>query len=187
MFDRRYLPYWATLLVFLGALVTLYMMGRNLICPCGEIKIWYSGDDSGQGSQHLFDWYSPSHLIHGFLFFGFLWLVARRLSVGWRLLIATIVEVSWEVLENTETVINRYREFTVSGEYWGDAVINSAADVAMMFVGFWLALRLPIWVSLLIIVGFEVLTTWLIRDGLTLNIIMLVAPSDAILNWQAGG
>ncbi|HHB80180.1 MAG TPA: DUF2585 family protein, partial [Aliiroseovarius sp.] len=156
-------------------------------CPCGAVKLWYSGDDSGQGSQHLLDWYSPSHLIHGFLFYGALWLVARRLPVGWRLFIATLVEAGWEMLENTEAVISRYREFTVSGEYWGDAVVNSAADIAMMFVGFWLALRLPLWLSIAIIVFFEVLTTWLIRDGLTLNIIMLVAPSEAILNWQSGG
>jgi len=187
MIDRKTLPYWATALVFLGALLALYLMGRNLICPCGEVKLWYSGGDSGQDSQHLLDWYSPSHLIHGFLFYGALWLVARRLPVGWRLFIATLVEAGWEILENTETVINRYRQFTVSGEYWGDAVINSAADITMMFVGFWLAMRLPIWLSIAIIVFFEVLTTWLIRDGLTLNIIMLVAPSEAILNWQAGG
>ncbi len=149
MFDRRTLPYWATFVVFAGTLIILWMMGRNVICPpCGDIRIWYSGgDDSGQGgSQHLMDWYTPSHLIHGFLFYGATFLVLRKLALGWRLLIATLVECAWEIAENTEAVINRYREFTVSGEYWGgDAVINSAADVAAMFVGFWLALRLPIW------------------------------------------
>lgn len=186
MFDRRYLPYWATFVIFAGSLVILWMMGRNVICPCGDIRIWYSGDDSGQGSQHLMDWYTPSHLIHGILFYGATLLVLPKLALGWRLAIATLVECAWEVLENTEAVINRYREFTVSGEYWGDAVINSAVDVAAMFVGFWLALRLPIWASIAIILGFELLTTWLIRDGLALNIIMLIVPSEAILDWQSG-
>lgn len=187
MFDRRFLPYWAVLFVTIATLVTLLAMGRNFSCPCGYTLLWYAGDDSGQGSQHLLDWYSPSHLIHGFLFYGATFLLMRRFALGWRLLVSTIVEGAWEVAENTEAVINRYREFTVSGEYWGDSVVNSAADLAAMFLGFWLALRLPVWISILIIVGFEVLTTFLIRDGLALNIIMLLAPSEAILEWQSAG
>lgn len=185
MFDRRHLPYWAVFFVTSATLVILLLMGRNLYCPCGYVLLWYSGDDSGQGSQHLLDWYAPSHLIHGFLFYGITFLTMRRFALGWRLLVATIVEGAWEVLENTEAVINRYREFTVSGEYWGDAVINSSADLLAMFLGFWLALRLPIWASITIVAGFELLTTWLIRDGLALNIIMLLMPSEAILEWQS--
>ena len=182
MFDRRFLPYWATFFVFAASLVILWAMGRNVICPCGEIWLW---DGSG-GSQHLFDWYTASHLIHGFLFYGATFLVMRRAALGWRLAVATLVECAWEVVENTPWVINRYRETTVSEDYWGDAVINSSADVVAMFVGFWLALRLPVWATIAIIIGFEVFTTWLIRDGLALNILMLLAPSDAILQWQQG-
>lgn len=190
MLDRKFLPYWATFIVTIATLVILFWMGRNLYCPCGYVKVWYAGDDGGQGSQHLLDWYSASHLIHGFLFYGLMYLISRalpRFTMGWRLLAATLIEGAWEIAENTEAVINRYREFTVSGEYYGDAVINSGADLAAMFLGFWLALRLPVWASIAIIIGFEVLTTWLIRDGLTLNIIMLLAPSEAILSWQSGG
>jgi len=187
MFARRFLPYWATGFVTVATLVTLWAMGRNITCPCGHTLLWYGGNDNVQSSQHLFDWYSPSHLIHGILFYGATFLVMRRFALGWRLLVATLVEGAWEILENTETVINRYREFTVSGEYWGDSVVNSAADLGAMFLGFWLALRLPIWVSVLIIIGFEALTTWLIRDGLALNIIMLLMPSETILEWQSAG
>lgn len=187
MFERRFLPYWAVSFVAVATLVTLALMGRNLICPCGTVKLWYAGGDTGQSSQHLLDWYFPSHLIHGFLFYGLTFLTLRRVALGWRLLIATIIEGIWEVIENTEAVINRYREHTISGEYYGDAVINSASDLAAMFLGFWLALRLPIWASVAIIVGFELLTMWLIRDGLALNIIMLIAPNEAILAWQSGG
>ncbi|MCI2400220.1 DUF2585 family protein [Aliiroseovarius subalbicans] len=186
MFERRFLPYWATGFVFVATLVILWAMGRNLICPCGDIRLWYAGDDSGQNSQHLLDWYAPSHLIHGLLFYGATFLVMRKLALGWRLLAATLVECAWEVVENTEAVINRYREFTVSGEYWGDAVINSAMDIGAMFLGFWLALRLPVWLSVAIIVGFELITIFVIRDGLALNVIMLLWPSEAILNWQSG-
>ncbi len=182
MFDRRYLPYWATFFVFVATLVTLWAMGRNLICTCGQVRFW---DGSGS-SQHLFDWYAPSHLIHGFLFYGATFLLMRRVALGWRLLVATLVECAWEVVENTEAVINRYREQTVSEDYWGDAVINSGLDVVAMFVGFWLALRLPVWATIAIIIGFELFTTWVIRDGLALNIIMLLRPSEAILNWQSG-
>ncbi len=186
MFERRYLPYWAVLFITVASAAVLYLMGRVAICPCGYVLPWYLPLGTDQGNMHLTDWYTPSHLIHGILFYAALWLVARRLQVGWRLAIATLVEAAWEIIENTDAVISRYREVTISLDYIGDSVINSTFDILAMLVGFWLAARLPVWASVAIIVGFEVLTTTLIRDGLALNIIMLLAPSEAIMQWQGG-
>jgi len=186
MFDRRMMPYWVTAFMVLATAIILLAMGRVPICTCGIVKIWHGQTMSSESSQHLTDWYTPSHLIHGILFYGALWLVARRMQIGWRLVIATLVEAAWEIVENTDAIINRYREVTISLDYFGDSVINSVFDILAMLVGFWLAARLPVWASVAIVVGFEVLTIFVIRDGLALNIIMLIAPSEAIMQWQSG-
>ncbi len=174
-------------LITLIAMIVLYVMGRDLICACGTVKLWGGNAPLTESSKHLLDWYSPSHLLHGFLFFGLLWLVARRVPLGWRLVIATLIEACWEVLENTPMIINTYRELPAGAGYSGDSVINSFMDICLMVLGFWLASRLPVWLSVLIIVGFEALTIWLIRDGLALNILMLIYPIDAVAIWQTGG
>lgn len=173
------------LLIIAATAAVLYFMGRVPICKCGHVKLWYFELNTSEGSQHLIDWYTPSHLLHGILFYAILWLVARRMDIGWRLVIATLVEAAWEIAENTNAVIERYREVTISLDYFGDSVINSVADLFAMTVGFWLAGRLPVWASVAVVIGFEVLTTALIRDGLALNIIMLISPLDAIRDWQA--
>jgi len=183
--NRRNFPYWLVFAIFLATIATLLIMGREPICKCGTVKFWYFELMTSEGSQHLIDWYTPSHLLHGVLFYGLLWLFARRLGVGWRLVIATLIEAAWEILENTNAVIERYREVTISLDYYGDSVINSAADLIAMFIGFWLARRIPVWASVAVVIGFEVLTTALIRDGLTLNIVMLLYPLDIIRDWQA--
>ena len=187
MMHRAMLPYWITAVLLLATLAILLWMGRVPICTCGYVKLWHGETMSSENSQHLMDWYTPSHLLHGLIFYWALWLVARRVSYGWRLVIATVVECAWEILENTDRVIERYREVTISLDYFGDSVINSGADIVAMVVGFWLAARLPVWVSVAIVIGFEVLTAIVIRDGLALNVIMLLYPLDAILEWQAGG
>lgn len=175
-----------TALMTLGTLITLLAMGRVPYCACGHIDLWGALGTS-EASQQLFDWYTPSHLLHGVLFYAILWLVARRVPLGWRLVVATLVECAWEIIENTDAVIERYREVTISLDYYGDSVLNSASDIAVMFVGFWLSRVLPVWASVAIVIGFEVLTMWVIRDGLALNIIMLLYPIEAIAEWQAGG
>jgi hypothetical protein len=183
---KRLSPVWIVAgLIVLTALWLLWI-GREPICKCGTIKLWHGEVVSSENSQHISDWYTPSHIIHGFLFFGLLWLFARRLSFGWRLAIATAIECLWEIVENSDAVIERYRSVTISLDYYGDSVLNTVADVLAMVAGFWLASRLPVWVTVALIVLFEAATIWLIRDGLALNVLMLIYPVDAVATWQAG-
>jgi hypothetical protein len=166
----------------------LFWMGQIPMCKCGYIKLWHGGRADSEMSQHLADWYTYSHVLHGIIFYWLLSIVSRGyLSVGARLVIAMFVEAGWEILENTPLIINRYRAVTISRDYFGDSILNSAGDMLAMLVGFLLASRLPAWVTVILLIATEVILLALIRDNLTLNIVMLLYPQEWIKQWQAGG
>ena len=173
----------AAIAIVLIAATILVAMHRPPICTCGTIALW--GPVGPTQSQMLADWYSFSHVVHGLIFYALLWLVARRTPVEWRFLAALAVEAAWEVIENTPMVIDRYRTATAALGYTGDTIINSLSDIAMMALGFLAARKLPLWAAVLLLLALEILPLLVIRDNLFLNVWMLVAPSEAIRDWQS--
>ena len=162
-------------------------MGRSLFGPDGRLGLWEGAIWSGENSQRFADPYSFSHIVHGILFYGLLWMVARKLPVRHRLFMALVMEAAWEILENSPLIINRYREATISLGYVGDSVFNSLSDILMMMLGFLFAWRMRIWITVLAVVVMEAGCALWVRDNLTLNIIMLIHPVDAIKTWQMAG
>jgi hypothetical protein len=185
--------------LIIGAGAILWSMGRPPICTCGYIKLWEPGVNSPGNSQHIADWYTPSHIIHGAIFYLLTHAIMRwkqsgprpigiiphgDFALGPRLAMAAALELAWELLENSPAVIDRYRQATLAVGYSGDSILNSMADCGWMLLGFYAAHRLPWRVTLAIALAFELITLLIIRDNLTLNVIMLVYPIDAIKAWQ---
>lgn len=164
----------------------LYLFGQPAICTCGYVKLWEGVVQSAGNSQHLTDWYTFSHIIHGFLFYLALWWLFPHMSVWKRLLLAMGVEIAWEITENTPMVIQHYREQALAQGYVGDSIINSVWDTLAMAVGFVMARRMSIWLIVGIGLGLELFVAYMIRDNLTLNIINLIHIFPAIATWQAG-
>jgi hypothetical protein len=162
----------------------LYAMGRPPICTCGTIELFHWQVNTSGDSQHVFDPYSFTHVLHGIILFAALHVFARKIPLRYRFLLAISFEAGWEVLENTSLVIERYRAATFSLGYYGDSILNSIGDIISMLGGFWIASKLRLWQSIAVVCLIELLLLYLIRDNLTINLIMLAYPIEAIKQWQ---
>ena len=175
----------ACLAILVLQMAVQYWMGRTLICECGYVKLFEPVANGPGNSQHLADWYTPSHIIHGFLFYGLAHLVLRRKSLAAKLLLALVIESGWELLENSPIIIDRYRAATIALGYSGDSILNSMSDIGMMALGFMIAARLPVAMTICLGLALEVIALVAIRDNLTLNVLMLAWPIEAIKSWQS--
>ena len=185
-------PLWHYLLIAAAVVVATALvelaMGGVPVSKTGNVWLWNGAVHSPENSQQISDWYSFSHVIHGIAFYALLRLIGRgRWPLGLCLVLAVGIEAAWEVFENTPFTIERYRKKTISLNYYGDSVLNSVCDILFCIVGFFLAARLPVWASVALVVGMELFVGYMIRDNLTLNIIMFVRPIEAIKRWQQGG
>ncbi len=166
-------------------IVDFRLHGRLWWCKCGEPFLVSLNINSMHNSQHLIDPYSLSHVLHGVIFFYVIQLFAPRVIISWRIAIATLIEISWEILENSPIIIERYRAATISLGYEGDTVANSLSDVAMAMMGFVIAWQIGWKWSVAFFVASELFMLWWIRDNLTLNVLMLIHPIQAVKHWQA--
>jgi hypothetical protein len=167
--------------------LALLALGREPWCTCGTIRLWHGVVHSSENSQHLSDWYTFTHVLHGFGFYAALAPFRRWLPPRARFLLAMAGEAAWEVVENTDFVIQRYRAATIALDYYGDSVVNSLGDLLAAAAGYGLAARAPVAMTIAVAVALELFLAWAIRDNLTLNVLMLLHPFPAIEAWQSGG
>jgi hypothetical protein len=180
------IPVFATLVVLVLTAIQLRRQGRLWWCSCGHFLFWSSDAWGSETSQHLFDPYSFTHVLHGMIFYGLLALIGKRLAFRWLFWLAIVVESLWEVIENTNVVIQRYREATAALGYQGDSVVNSLGDIVACGVGIWLARKLGLWPSVVVFILIEVVLLLTIRDSLLFNIVMLIYPIEVLKAWQTG-
>lgn len=173
-------------IISIQALVLL-AMGQSALCPCGYLELWHGNIKSAENSQHLTDWYTYTHVIHGFGLYFLLWLFAPEWPVGLRLAAAIGLEAGWKILENTPLIIDRYRQLALAQGYVGDSIINSVSDTVAMALGFALARLLPTWTAVPFVVAIELFVGVMVHDNLALNMLQLIQPSEAVSRWQAGG
>lgn len=170
--------------IIVVAVVVLNWQGRVMWCTQGDYTPWAWNIWSSHNSQHILDPYTFTHILHGVLEFWLIGLVFWKMPMAWRLVLAVFIESTWEVAENSSYIINRYREETISLDYFGDSIINSLADIVACASGFLIAYKLRFWKSLAFFVATEVILLLTIRDSLIVNIIMLLFPIQAIKDWQ---
>ncbi len=177
---------WSGIVLFIVVITAgiLLLMGRVFWCTCGTLSVWNGDIWSSQNSQQFSDWYTFSHIIHGFIFYWLFTKTTKKWKLGQRLAGATLVESVWEILENSPLIINRYRATTASLDYFGDSVLNSTSDILFCILGFLLASRLPVYVSISLVIIMELVCLFVIRDNLTLNVVMLLYPLQMIKDWQ---
>jgi hypothetical protein len=183
---KKFLPHIALAAMLITAIIYLRIQGRVWWCQQGDYWPISLAVNSPHNSQHLFDSYSLTHILHGILFFGLFWLLRRRINFPWRFVAAAAIEIAWEMMENSPIIINRYRAATISFGYEGDSIFNSLGDIASFMLGFYLARRLGLWRSVFVFLFVEIALLLTIRDNLALNVLMLLWPIDAIRHWQAG-
>jgi phosphate starvation-inducible membrane PsiE len=175
------------MIVLQGAL--LFVMGQPMICPCGHVALWTGVINGPENSQQLSDWYTLSHIVNGVLFFWILSLITKytrfKFTLSQRFLIALGVEIGWELFENSDFIINRYRSATIAFDYYGDSIVNSISDSIAMSVGFLLAKKIRTSLIVAAIIFMELLAAFMVRDNLTLNIVMLLYPIEAVQVWQS--
>jgi hypothetical protein len=181
------LPWLAIVIVLVATAYQLRSQGRLWWCSCGYLLLWSGDPWSSDNSQHLLDPYSFTHMLHGFVLCGLLAWLAARLLLAWQLWLAVSIEALWEVVENSDFIIRRYREETAALGYQGDTIVNSLGDILVCGLGFVLARRLGFRRTFALFVVAEVTLVFWIRDSLLLNILMLIYPIDAIKTWQAAG
>lgn len=184
MFETRTLAALSALILAQAAI--LFYFGQPAICECGYVKVWEGVVFSIGNSQHLSDWYTFSHIIHGFIFYWILWRIFPKMHIGWRLLLALSIEIGWEIFENTPMIINHYRQQALAQGYTGDSILNSVSDSIAMIVGFIVARISPVWITIVLLLTMELFVAYMIRDNLALNITNLIHVFPVIESWQLG-